>query len=117
MGRTTLEAMAQGIGHSQAPGCHGGETATAERRLQAKGRTLEQALHSWTEPHPRRTPAIPLAHIGTLDRVINRLHQEIDARMWPFDQALGRLDAIPISAGRRRIYQLVNWGGLFCPAV
>lgn len=98
-GQAMLEAMVQG---TEDPHVLAG---LAKGKLQAKRCTLEQALHGLMGPHPRRILETQLAHIDSLDRLIERLNQEIAARMRPFGAILDRLDAIP-GMGRATAEQL-----------
>ena len=72
----------------------------AKGRLREKKEELEKALEGVVGRRLRFMLAIQLGHIDSLDESIERLSQEIEARMRPFEEALHRLQTIP-GVGRR----------------
>jgi transposase len=69
----------------------------AKGRLRTKITELEQALVGHVADHHRLMLSLHLEHIDDLNLKIERLNQEIEQRVIPFDQTdeLERLDAIP----------------------
>jgi transposase len=69
----------------------------AKGRLRTKITELEQALVGHVADHHRLMLRLHLEHIDDLNLKIERLNQEIEQRVIPFDQTdeLERLDAIP----------------------
>jgi transposase len=69
----------------------------AKGRLRAKISDLEQALTGQVADHHRLLLTMHLEHIDDLDSKVERLSQEIDQRVVPFDDTrqVERLDAIP----------------------
>ena len=69
----------------------------AKGRLRPKIAELERALTGQVADHHRLLLTMHLEHIDDLDGKIERLNQEIDQRVAPFDdtQEVERLDAIP----------------------
>jgi len=69
----------------------------AKGRLRPKIAELERALTGQVADHHRLLLTMHLEHIDDLDGKIERLNQEIDQRVAPFDDAqeVERLDAIP----------------------
>jgi len=98
-GRQMLEAMVAGVDDPAAL------AAMARGRLKDKHDALEEALVGLAGPHLRLLLKEQLGHIDELDRRINRLSEELEARLRPFEEALGRLDAIPGVA--RAIAQMI----------
>lgn len=78
-----------------------GETDVKELANMAKGRMrskidlLEQALIGQMGPHQRFMLAEQLSHIDETESRIERISQEIEERLRPFDQALQTLETIP----------------------
>jgi len=78
-GNTTVQALA----------------ALAQGRLKDKTDVLERALDGRVRSVHRFLMADALAQIDYYDERLERLSQEIDQRLRPFDEALVRLDTIP----------------------
>jgi len=123
-GRAMLEAMIAGKTDPQ-------ELAQlAQGRLKSKKETLGKALHGVVGSHQRMLLSTQLQHIDFLDGQIERLSQEIEERMRPFENALAAADTIH-GIGRRTAEEvlaeigcdmsrfptaghLASWAGL-CP--
>ena len=88
-GRAMLEAMAAGVDDPQAL------AGLARGQLKNKQLELERALEGRLSAHQRLLLREQLSHINELDARIDRLNQEVEERMRPFEQALQRLDTIP----------------------
>lgn len=123
-GRRMIEAMI------------GGETdpvalaALADRRIKAPPEVLCEALRGRVTGHHRFLLALQLEHIDALDRMIDKIDQQIDASVEPFRAAAGLLPTIPgvnELAGRAIVSEigidmsrfetaghLISWAGL-CP--
>jgi len=69
----------------------------AQKRLRQKIAELERALEGHVRRHHRLLLSLHLEHIDDLSATIDKLDEEIDRLLVPFDQieALERLDAIP----------------------
>lgn len=78
----------------------------AKERLKNKKKQLEQTLHGLLGSHQRMLLATQLEHIKFLDQQIERLSQEIEERMRPFESKIQALDEIP-GVGRRVIEQVL----------
>lgn len=72
----------------------------AQGRLREKLPQLERALVGSFGAHQRFLVAQQLAHIDSLDALLERLDAEVAERVRPFEAALERLDAIPGVARR-----------------
>jgi transposase len=72
----------------------------ARGQLRRKRAQLEQALDGRLNPHHRFLIAGHLAHVDFLDEQIERLNEEIAARLRPVEAELERLETIP-GVGRR----------------
>lgn len=78
----------------------------ARGRMREKIPQLEQALAGMFGAHQRFMVAQQLAHIDFLDELIQRLSQEVQERVRPFEEALRLLETIP-GVGRRTAEVLV----------
>lgn len=67
----------------------------ARGRLKNKQQELESALLGMVGPHQRMMLQSYLRHLDFLDQEIATLDEEIERRMRPFEEELGRLDEIP----------------------
>jgi transposase len=67
----------------------------AKGKLRRKRAQLEHALSGRVGPHHRLLLSMHLAHVDFLDESVAQLNAEIAARLTPFEDELGRLDAIP----------------------
>jgi transposase len=67
----------------------------AQGRLREKRAALIEALQGELKPHHRFMLTEQLGHIDYLDEAIERLGEEIEARLHPFEQMLAHLDTIP----------------------
>lgn len=77
----------------------------AQGRLRTKRAALVLALQGQLKPHHRFMLSEQLSHIDYLEEAIERLGQEIEERLGPFEQALTRLDTIP--GINQRIAQII----------
>ena len=78
----------------------------ARGKLRDKLPLLERALTGRVGAHQRFLLAQQLAHLESLDELIERLNAEVSARLRPFVTALARLDTIP-GVGQRTAETLV----------
>jgi transposase len=78
----------------------------AQGRLREKLPRLEQALTGQMGAHQRFLLAQQLAHIGSLETIIDRVSAEIAERLRPCEDAIARLTTIP-GVGRRTAEVLV----------
>ena len=99
-GRAMLEAMVEGIEDPQQI------ADLAKGRLRKKTQSLEEALRGQIGPHQRLLLGSHLRHLDFLDGEIDRLDEEVVARMRPFEEALERVDGIP-GIGRRTAEDLL----------
>lgn len=83
----------------------------ARGKLRAKLPQLERALVGQFGAHQRFLLARQLAHLDSLDELIEQLDAEVEERLRPFEDALDRLDTIP-GVGRRTAQVLVAEIGL-----
>jgi transposase len=67
----------------------------AQGRMREKIPLLEKALMGRFGAHQRFLVAHQLAHIDSLDELIEQVSGEIEERMRPFEEAVERLDTIP----------------------
>jgi transposase len=69
----------------------------ARGRMRSKITELEQALTGHVQAHHRLMLSLHLEHIDDLNVKIERLNEEIERQIGPFDQAdlIARLDAVP----------------------
>jgi transposase len=67
----------------------------ARGRLREKRQELEKAQTGRVKAHHRFMMGELLGHIDYLDQTIQRLNEEIQERMRPFDQEIAQLDSIP----------------------
>ncbi len=67
---------------------------------------MEEALQEQVGPHQRLLLGSQLSHPDFLDGEIDRLDEEVGARMRPFEEALERADGIP-GVGRRTAEDLL----------
>jgi len=88
-GREMLTALVEGASDPAAL------AQLAKGRLREKIPQLERALVGDLGPHQRFLIAQQLAHIDFLDETIERVSQEIAARVRPFEEEIARLDTIP----------------------
>ena len=72
----------------------------AKGKMRDKIPQLEKALHGHFGVHQRFIVAQQLTHIDFLDESIERVSQEIEERLRPFDHVIAQLDAIT-GIGRR----------------
>jgi transposase len=72
----------------------------AKGKLRDKLPQLERALAGQVGPHQRFLLARQLAHLASLDELIEQVSAEVERRLRPFQDALDRLDTIP-GVGRR----------------
>ena len=89
----------------------GSEDATAmadlaRGQLRKKIPELEKALTGRFGPHQRFMVSQVLAHLDGLEEVIEQVSAEIEARMRPFEEAVGQLDTIP-GVGRQTAQAIV----------
>jgi transposase len=78
----------------------------ARGRLRDKRPQLERALVGRFGPHQRFLVAQQLAHLDSLDELIEQLDAEVEERLRPFEEAIERLDTIP-GVGRRTAQILI----------
>jgi transposase len=83
----------------------------ARGKLRAKLPQLERALVGEFGAHQRFLLAHQLAHLDSLDELIDQLNGEVEERLRPFEEAMDRLDTIP-GVGRRIAEILVAEIGL-----
>jgi transposase len=83
----------------------------AKGRLRNKRAALEQALVGRLADHHRLLLTVHLEHVDFLDEQIDRLSEELEARLRPVAAILDRLDAIP-GVGRRTAEVLAAEVGL-----
>jgi transposase len=83
----------------------------ARGKLRVKLPQLERALVGQVGAHQRFLLARQLAHLDSLDELIDELNAEVEQRLRPFDDAVDRLDTIP-GVGRRVAEVLVAEIGL-----
>ena len=83
----------------------------ARGKLRAKIPQLERALVGQFEAHQCFLLARQLAHLDSLDELLDQLDAEVEERLRPFEQALERLDTIP-GVGPRTAEVLVAEIGL-----
>ncbi|MGE5582382.1 MAG: IS110 family transposase [Bacillota bacterium] len=67
----------------------------ARGRLKSKTELLEKALTGLIGPHQKMLLETQLRHIDFLNEEIQKLSQEIESRMRPFEKAIEALDGIP----------------------
>ncbi|TCL52996.1 transposase, partial [Hydrogenispora ethanolica] len=104
-GRNILEALIAGNSNVQ-------EMAQfAQKRMKSKTALLEKSLQGLMGKHQQMMLETQLAHIDFLDAQIEKLSQEIEERMRPFEEAIERLDGIP-GIGRRVVEQILVEIGL-----
>jgi transposase len=72
----------------------------AKGRMRSKRAELQRSLNGYFGPHQRFLVARQLAHIDSLDALIDEVSAEISARLEPVLEQLERLDSIP-GVGRR----------------
>lgn len=72
----------------------------------AKRAELDSCLNGYFGPHQRFLVARQLAHIDSLDTLIDEVSVEISARLEPVLEQLERLDSIP-GVGRRTVEALL----------
>jgi transposase len=72
----------------------------AKGRMRDKIPQLEKALEGCFDRHHRFMVAQQLAHIDSLDEIIEKLSQEVEERLRPFEQVIEQLDRIS-GVGRR----------------
>lgn len=104
-GRAMIEAMIAGEEDPEAL------SELAQRRMKSKKDDLKRALHGLMGAHQRLMLETQLRHIDFLDQEINRLDQEVKARMLPFEEGLELLDTIP-GVGRRTAEQILAETGI-----
>ena len=78
----------------------------AKGKLRDKLPQLERALAGQVGPHQRFLLAQQLAHLASLDELIERVSAEVEQRLRPVQDAVDRLDTIP-GVGRRTAEALV----------
>ena len=88
-GRRMIEAM---IGGETDPVALAG---LADRRIKAPPEVLCEALRGRVTGHHRFMLGLQLEHIDALDRMIDKIDQQIDASVEPFRDAAGLLPTIP----------------------
>ena len=88
-GRAMLQGMINGETDPQAL------AGLAQGRLAKKRPELVRALRGRLQPHHRFLLAEQLRHLEALEESIQRVSQEIEERLRPFDQQLALLDTIP----------------------
>lgn len=84
-----LQAIAEGTSDPQVL------AALAKGQLKKKRPQLLEALTGATKPHHRFLIAEQLSHIEHLEEAIQRLGQELEERLRPFEEELNYLDSIP----------------------
>lgn len=99
-GRAMLEAMVKG---TKDPKTLAG---LAKGSLREKHADLVEALQGLVGPHQRMLLDSLLRHLDFLDSEINRIDNEVDKRMRPFDEAIERLDGIH-GVGRRSVEEIL----------
>ncbi len=100
-GRAMLEAMVAGIEDPQVL------AQMAKGSLRKKTHALEQALEGMVGPHQRLLLGVHLRHLDFLDGEIDRLDEEVAARLRPFEEALKRIDEIA-GVGRRAAEDILS---------
>jgi transposase len=88
-GRAILEALLSGKTDTEQL------AELAKGRLRKKIPQLKQALTGRVREHHRFMLSEQLSHIDFLDEAMERLNQEVDERLRPFEQELQLLDTIP----------------------
>jgi transposase len=88
-GRAILEALLSGKTDTEQL------AELAKGRLRKKIPQLKQALTGRVREHHRFMLSEQLSHIDYLDEAMERLNQEVDERLRPFEQELQLLDTIP----------------------
>jgi transposase len=88
-GRDMLAAIIQGIDDPV------DLAALARGRLKEKNDQLQQALRGLIGPHQRFLLQEQVSHIEEIEARIDRLNTEIEARLFPFEAILQRLETIP----------------------
>lgn len=88
-GQEILKAIVSGNSSPQAM------AQLAKGKLKSKTELLEKALTGLIGPHQKMILGTQLQHIDFLNEQIQKLSQEIEGRMRPFEKAIEALDGIP----------------------
>src|SRR5437899_1807206 len=99
-GRAMLEALVAGTEDPEAL------ASLAQGRLQKKRPALVAAMQGLLGHHQRLMLQSQLRHLDFLDNEVEKMGQEVEERMRPFEPALALLDTIP-GVGRRAAEQLL----------
>lgn len=99
-GRDMIAALCRGIEEPASL------AALARGRLKQKSEQLQEALRGLVGSHQRFVLQEQLSHIEELERRIDRLNGEIEARLAPFASIVQRLDTIP-GVGQRTAEDLL----------
>jgi transposase len=104
-GRAMLEALISGVEDPKIL------ADLAKGRLRGKLPALEEALQGLMESHQRSMLESHLRHLDFLGQEIQRMDEEVDSRMDPFEEAIQRVDEIP-GIGRRNAQEILAETGL-----
>jgi transposase len=104
-GRAILDALVSGVEDPKAL------ASLAQGRLRGKLPALEEALEGLMAPHQRAMLESHLRHLDFLDEEIERMDEEVDSRMGPFEEAIQRVDEVP-GIGRRDAQEILAETGL-----
>ena len=104
-GRAIIQAIINGNTNAEEM------SGLAKGRLRSKMDLLKKSLNGPIGPHQRMMLEAQLQHIDFLEQQIERLCREIEARMHPFDEAIGRLDELT-GIGRISAEQILCVTGL-----
>lgn len=100
-GRAMLEAMVKGVEDPQVL------MTMAKGRMRNKEADLREALQGLVGPHQRMLIDSQLRHLTFLDAEIERMDEEVVARMRPFEAEIERLDDIN-GMGRRAAEEILT---------
>jgi transposase len=104
-GRAMLEALISGVEDPKIL------ADLAKGRLRGKLPALEEALQGLMESHQRSMLESHLRHLDFLGQEIQRMDEEVDSRMDPFEEAIQMVDEIP-GIGRRNAQEILAETGL-----
>jgi transposase len=104
-GRAMLNALISGVEDPKAL------ADLAQGRLRGKLPALEEALQGLMAPHQRAMLESHLRHLDFLGEEMERMDEEVDSRMGPFEEAIQRVDEVP-GIGRRNAQEILAETGL-----
>lgn len=99
-GRTMLKAIVAGETNPETL------ASFALGRMKGKEEQLKEALYGTLNEHQSMMLKMQLDHIEYLDRMIEKLDQEVAERLRPLDELIDRLDEIP-GVGRRSAEEIL----------